>query len=268
MALDQSNLQLPRLLCLHGGGTSALIFKIQTRRLQWSLRSHFRFVFVDAPFESGAGPGVLPVFADCGPYYRWMSKDSPTMERDQQRVRAVLRKAIAEDAGTGDWVGVLGFSQGGMMTAGLLADQEEGEETGLPEWQFGVLLCASYPPLSLSRARSYTAPKGTVDEHGEVREPEQKEIIHIPSVHVRGRLDPHFEKGRRLAKFFDKDTSFQLEFVMGHNLPGAAGDVTSSKDDTDKIRDAILRVYEGDMKVKVPKYGSVYGNGVGLAMTT
>ena len=190
------------------------------------------------------------------------------MERDQQRVRAVLRKAIADDAGTGEWVGVLGFSQGGMMTAGLLADQEDGEETGLPEWQFGVLLCASYPPLSLSRARGYTAPKGMVDEHGEVREPEEKEIIHIPSVHVRGKLDPHFEKGRRLAKFFDKDTSFHLEFVMGHHLPGAAGDTTSSKDDTDKIRDAVLRAYEGDMKVKASKYGSVYGNGVGLAMTT
>ena len=189
------------------------------------------------------------------------------MERDQQRVRAVLRKAIAEDAGTGEWVGVLGFSQGGMMTAGLLADQEEGEETGLPEWQFGVLLCASYPPLSLSRARGYTAPKGMVDEHGEMREPEEKEIIRIPSVHVRGKLDPHFEKGRRLAKFFDQDTSFHLEFVMGHNLPGAAGDTTSSKGDTDKIRDAVLRVYEGDMKRNVSKYGSVYGNGVGLAMT-
>lgn len=190
------------------------------------------------------------------------------MERDQQRVRAVLRKAIAEDAGIGEWVGVLGFSQGGMMTAGLLADQEEGEETGLPEWQFGVLLCASYPPLSLSRARGHMMQKGTVDEHGEVREPEEKEILHTPSVHVRGRLDPHFEKGRRLAKFFDKDTSFHLEFVMGHHLPGAAGDTTSSKDDTNKIRDAILRVYEGDMNLKASKYGSVYGNGVGLAMTT
>ena len=188
------------------------------------------------------------------------------MERDQQRVRGVLRKAIADDAGTGEWVGVLGFSQGGMMTAGLLADQEEGEETGLPEWDFGVMLCASYPPLSMSRARGHTGPKPPVDEHGEVREPEEREILHTPSVHVRGTLDPHFEKGKRLAKFFDEDTSVHLEFVMGHNLPGAAGDTTSSKGDTDKIRDAILRVWEGDMKRKVSKYGSVYGNG--YAMTS
>lgn len=144
-------------------------------------------------------------------------------------------------------MGVLGFSQGGKQIAGLLADLQGGEETGLPRWEFGVLLCASYPPLSMEYARKAARGeewKGESDGHGEIREVEEGEVIRVPSVHVRGTLDPHLEKGRRLERFFDQRTMVGLEFVMGHHLPGAAGDTTSEKGDTDKIRDAILQAYE------------------------
>ena len=42
-SLSASNLALPRLLCLHGGGTNARIFYSQTRALRAQLRSQFRF---------------------------------------------------------------------------------------------------------------------------------------------------------------------------------------------------------------------------------
>ena len=252
----ESNEHLPRLLCLHGGGTSALIFKIQTRRLQWALRSTFKFVFVDGPFDSGPGPGVLPAFAGCEPYFRWLNPDSPTPEQDQRRVRQVLKKVIKEDGG--EFVGLLGFSQGARLTAGLLADQVEGNAPeGMPRWKFGAMLCGSFPPLSLSLARSpSTKPSQGVDEHGETREPDEDEIIHVPSVLVRGTLDPHCEKGRRLVKYFDPETANVLVFKMGHHLPGAAGDTTSDKGDTQRIVDAILKVYPDHMShgsSKTPK---------------
>ena len=238
----QQDPNLPRILCLHGGGTSALIFRIQLRRLQYALRNKFQFVFADGPFDSGPGPGVLPVFEGCGPYYSWMYP--PNQLLGQKRVRQVLRDVIKTDGGK--FVGVLGFSQGGRLTSGLLSDLQNKEDTQLPNWKFGVCLCASYPPYSLEWARKVAAGqewKGESDGHGEIREPEAHEIIHIPSVHVRGTDDPHLEKGRRLVKFFDEETMIGLEFTMGHHLPGAAGDTTSDKGDTDKIRDAILRVY-------------------------
>lgn len=244
---------LPRLLCLHGGGTSAMIFKIQTRRLQWALRSTFKFVFVDGPFPSGPGPGVLPVFAGCEPYHSWLKPGSPTPEQDQRRVRQVLSKVIKDDGG--EFVGLLGFSQGARLTSGLLADQEErnvGE--GMPEWKFGVMLCGSFPPLSLSLARApSTKLSHGIDEHGETREPDDDEIIHIPSVLVRGTLDPHCEKGRRLVKYFDPDIAVSLVFKMGHHLPGAAGDTTSDKGDTQKIVDAILKTYADHLPYEVLK---------------
>ena len=241
--MAESSDHLPRLLCLHGGGTSAMIFKIQTRRLQWALRSTFKFVFADGPFESGPGPGVLPAFADCEPFFRWLNPDSQFPEQDQRRVRQMLRKIIKDDGG--NFVGVLGFSQGARLTAGLLADQEERNAwEGIPIWKFGVMLCGSFPPLSLSLARTPTTkPSQGIDEHGETREPDEDEIIHIPSVLVRGTLDPHGEKGRRLVRYFDQETAIAMAFKMGHHLPGAAGDTTSDKGDTQKIVDAILKVY-------------------------
>ncbi|KAL8724354.1 MAG: hypothetical protein Q9181_006865, partial [Wetmoreana brouardii] len=110
---------LPCLLCLHGGGTSAYIFNIQTRRLQRALAKHFRFVFVDAPFECPAGPGVLPFFEGLGPYRRWIDENGS----DEDKVRPLIRKTIAEDGG--NFVGVLGFSQGARLALGLLHEKEE-----------------------------------------------------------------------------------------------------------------------------------------------
>lgn len=239
-----------------------MIFKIQTRRLQFALRSNFRFVFVDAPFKSLAGPGVLPVFEGCDPFFRWVVPDDQDQERGQLRVRQVLRDAIRMDEGYGGFVGVLGFSQGGRMVAGLLADLQEGEDMGLPHWKFGVLLCASHPPLSMSSSRPATAkPMGEVDGHGPLREPSEDEIIHVPTVHVRGTLDPHLEKGRRLVRYFDEKTRISMEFVMGHHLPGAAGDTTSSKEATDEIKDAILQASEDQMPHGELKSMNVITNG-------
>lgn len=242
-----------------------MIFRIQTRRLQWAFRSTFKLVFVDGPFLSGPGPGVLPVFAGCEPYFRWQILDSDTPEQDQRRVRQVLAKVIKDDGG--EFVGVLGFSQGAKLTAGLLADQEEGNAAaGMPDWKFGVMLCGAYPPLSLSSARApSTKPSQGVDEFGEMRAPDDDEIIHVPSVLVRGTLDPHCERGRRLARYFDEETAISLVFKMGHHLPGAAGDTTSDKGDTQRIVDAILKVhadhlpYEELKRPKAPAVESVIG---------
>lgn len=233
---------LPRILCLHGGGTNATIMKIQLRRLTSALREHFTFVFVTALLESGPGPGVLPAFADCGPYFRWMAPEGEDQAPLQRKVRELLRDTISSDGG--EFVGVLGFSQGARMAAGLLADQEEGENEGMPEWKFGVLLCGSYPPGSLSASRE-PAPgvNNSVrrDEHGEIREPDTREVMNVPTVHMRGLQDIHLEKGRRLSKFFSNKIEF--EFDQGHHLPGAAGDTTSPKTATADLADAILTQY-------------------------
>ena len=229
---------LPRILCLHGGGTSATIFKIQTRRLIFVLRNHFKFVFVSAPFDSVPGPGVEPVFTDCGPFHRWLAPEGQPEYPAQLKVRELLKQTIRDDGG--DFVGVLGFSQGARMTAGLLADQAEGNNAGMPNFDFGVLLCGGQPPMSLNAAKTpYKAARS--DEHGPIFEHRDFELIDSPTVHVRGTQDPHFEKGKRLAGFFSD--KIELEYNMGHHQPGAAGDTTSPKNATMEIAEAILTQY-------------------------
>lgn len=59
-ATDDSSLALPRILCLHGGGVTGDVFRLQARALIQAFKSRFRFVFVDAPFLCDAGPGISP----------------------------------------------------------------------------------------------------------------------------------------------------------------------------------------------------------------
>ena len=184
----------------------------------------------------------MPVFADCGPYYRWIALEGQDEGLAQLKVRELLRDSIRRDGG--DFVGVLGFSQGARMVAGLLADQEEGENEGMPDWKFAVLLCGSYPPSSLSASRKAVGGTPKIvkrDEHGEIHEPGIAETIRVPSVHMRGLQDIHLEKGRRLAGYFSDKMEF--EFDQGHHLPGAAGDTTSPKTATADLAAAILKQY-------------------------
>lgn len=179
--------------------------------------------------------------------------------RTRERIVEAVRKDEEREAeknggkggGCGEVVGVLGFSQGARMAAGLLADQaasssgDEGTGTGMPKWKFGVLLCGSHPPYSVANAgRRPEEYKGVKDEHGVVEPPAEAEVIgNVPTVHVRGLRDPHLEKGRRLGRYFGGEKEV-MEFEMGHYLPQAAGDVASGgKNATIEIRDAILRAW-------------------------
>jgi pimeloyl-ACP methyl ester carboxylesterase len=154
-----ANKHLPRILCLHGGGSSAEIFRIQSRHIRYALRHRFRFVFADAPFESSAGPGILPVFEEIGPYYRWYCGVSASSAFDitgskiaaeRRTVREYLEKLLSDEDGE-PFVGVMGFSQGTMVATGLLLDQQQRQDReGLPHLKFAVLLCGTYPPLLLT----------------------------------------------------------------------------------------------------------------------
>jgi hypothetical protein len=66
LAVEEENpeLGLPRILCLHGGGTNARIFRAQCCALINQLRHEFRLVFAQAPFNSEAGPDVLSVYSE------------------------------------------------------------------------------------------------------------------------------------------------------------------------------------------------------------
>ena len=153
-----------RIACFHGGGSTAAIFKFQCEALQKTLSDLFEFVFFDAPFESGAGPGVLPTFSyeKYGPYRAWFSKNSEGLlrrdgrgdnERGEGGIERVVR-LIREEGEGGEWVGCMGFSQGTRVVGGLLLEQMRLREMGVPgfaggeiQFQFGVLCNGGAEPM-------------------------------------------------------------------------------------------------------------------------
>ena len=234
--MDEDYSHLPRILCLHGGGTSRMIFHFQARKLIRALRPHFRLVFVDAPFECAPGPGVLPVFEGAGPFYEWLATD----KEGEARVQSLLQSKLHEDDGA-PVVGLMGFSQGTRIGSGLLHEQEQ---TGAvaPSLCFGVFLNGNYPPLRQPSNPSTLFPSTiefTQDEPAREWKDQHKGAIHLPSVHVHGRHDHLLPRSQVLAQCFDPTTATIFEFDNGHFLP-------TRDDDTQKIADEIVRIYEAE----------------------
>jgi predicted esterase len=136
---DSNGALLPAILCLHGGGSNATVFKIQTRRLIWQLEKQFRFVFAQAPIEGTPGFGMLPVFASCAPFYRWVNRRFKIGESDVETTPAaevdtidsIIYDVMQANGGVESFKGVMGFSQGARLTAGLLLRQKIQERDDL-----------------------------------------------------------------------------------------------------------------------------------------
>lgn len=243
---DSNGALLPAILCLHGGGSNATVFKIQARRLLWNLDKQFRFVFVQAPIEGTPGFGMLPVFASCAPFYRWVNRRFQAGESDVEvtprgEVEAVDRVIVAAmeaNGGVDSFRGLVGFSQGARLVAGLLLRQKiEERDLGASRWKFafGVMIGGPFPPIAFPLAKTTntdtetgadtataTSPTTTTTEEqddGTVKVADYELLKQVPTVHAWGREDHVREGCLVLARACDSDHCFQMDFAGGHHLP-------------------------------------------------
>jgi pimeloyl-ACP methyl ester carboxylesterase len=185
----------PKVLCLHGEGTSAEIFRIQIREIVRRLGSDFDFVFVNAPFTTVAGEGVADFFPP--PYYNWIlpGQAAATWE--------YLDQKIAE---LGPFVGIVAFSQGCRVTTALLQRQairESAGEAAGTGFLFAVLLAGTVPPLPLVPSVGADPP-----------------IITVPTVHVHGSQDRWLWANMELLEtFYDGGPVSLIEHDGGHHFP-------------------------------------------------
>jgi predicted esterase len=197
-------------LCLHGYGTNAAIFRVQTRHLRAALASEMQFIFVDAPFTSPPGPGVLPYFADCGPFYSWSSTRSEfsvaSNEVDTTTVLATIVQCLAKHRlSVKDVVGILGFSQGAVV-ASLLSFLAERQPSSWPRLRLAILLCGAY--------------------HDVLPKIFNGNRLNIASIHVHGLKDPLLKSSRLLySSTFKEDVAVKIEMDIAHTLPHEAFDV-------------------------------------------
>jgi predicted esterase len=237
------NLQLPRILCLHGGGVNAEVFRMQARSIVHNLKSTFRLVFADGPFLCDAGPGIIPVYADHGPFRRWLRwlPEHPPVDAEAavDEIWWQLRDAMEADdrlGATGEWVGLLGFSQGAKLSASLLFEQQVRNEMGIeppekrPRWRFGILLAGRAPLASFLKETNSNKALVTAAELSEgfefLEAKDDSHILKVPTVHVHGLADPGLHLHQRLLnQYCDPSTTTLVEWDGGHRVPIKTSDV-------------------------------------------
>ncbi|PSK53999.1 Serine/threonine-protein kinase ppk18 [Elsinoe australis] len=240
-----STLHLPRILCLHGGGVNAEVFTLQCRAITHTLSSTFRLVFADGPHFCGPGPDITLVYSAYGPFRRWLRwKPNEHAEIDNEaatdEIMYCIKRAMDEDEGTGDWVGVLGFSQGAKVAASLLYDTQcRREKTGKAEWdwKFAVVMQGRHPLVSFSEYSRHpgVCEAGAVSE-GWDYQGEFDRKLKLPSIHVHGLQDAGLELHRRMMnQYCDPKSVTLVEWNGAHRLP-------IKTEDVNKVCQAIWKV--------------------------
>ncbi|GAB7361290.1 hypothetical protein MBLNU230_g1350t1 [Neophaeotheca triangularis] len=237
------DLSLPRILCLHGGGVNKETFRAQARSIIKALPD-FRLVFADGPFFCDPGPGIVPVYEDWGPFRRWLRWLPEHAEIDDEAAIEEVNYAIEttkrEDEGTGEWVGLLGFSQGAKLSSSLLYEQQiRKERTGTAEtdYKFAVLLAGRSPIVSFSELSESPAcvRPGAISE-GFHYEGESPHVLRLPTIHVHGLNDQGLHLHRKMLKqYHDPEATTLIEWDGIHRVP-------IKKTDVQPIADAIYRV--------------------------
>ncbi|KAM4067949.1 serine hydrolase (FSH1) domain-containing protein [Hirsutella rhossiliensis] len=240
---SDSSLHFPRILCLHGGGTNARIFRMQCRAFKYHLGSEFRFVFAEAPFPARPGPDVTAVYSNCGPFRGWLRPVDETEDQDFYAAEASMliqnsinTATIADNhlGATGEVVGVLGFSQGARIAASLLYNQQlrcqqldGGSEMktnsvmNWPNFRFAVLLAGLVPPLQPS-----AIPPLLQDDAPGWEGLHLHDKLQLPTVHVHGLKDVGLEFHRHLAKRYCIPGSYTIiEWQGEHRVPIKTKDV-------------------------------------------
>ena len=220
---DQHTLHLPRILCLHGGGTNARIFRAQCRVLEKSLKPYFRFCYAQAPFSSKPGPDVVSVYKEWAPFRAWFRLDHD-VEFISQELVASLRRAMDEDdrkGATGEFVGLLGFSQGAKICGSLLLAQQNWEaDLGpdmMPQWKFAILLAGRGPLVPATPENAESIVRRTVPS---------KSRVAFPTIHVHGLRDPALNLHQKyLREHFEPRQTLLVEWDGEHRMPIKTKDV-------------------------------------------
>ncbi|XP_042404157.1 esterase OVCA2-like [Zingiber officinale] len=113
----------PRFLCLHGFRTSGEIMRTQVMG-KWpeEVTARLDLVFLDGSFPAEGKSDVDGIFPP--PYYEWFQFDKDFMEyRNLEECFTYIEDLIIEH---GPFDGLMGFSQGAILSAALLGLQSRG----------------------------------------------------------------------------------------------------------------------------------------------
>lgn len=186
----------PRFLCLHGFRTSGQILKKQVDKWPESVRQKLDLVFVDAPIPSQGKSDVEGIFDP--PYYEWFqfNQEFTTYTNFDECLEYIEECMIKH----GPIDGLLGFSQGAILSAALPGLQTQGIAlTKVPKVKFLIIIGGAKLKAESWAGKAYASP------------------IECPSVHFLGKddfLKPH---GEDLLKSVVEP--FVIHHPKGHTVP-------------------------------------------------
>jgi len=191
---------MPKLIVLHGHTMNAAVMRQHLGSLAPLLEREIELVFLDAPHTCDEAQvdrvySVWKIPRMAPPYLMWWdSSDDGREYRGWDETRERLRAAM-----TGGDVGLLGLSQGAILSCAVAALSEHGE---LPPLRFAILVAGRTP-------------------RADVLQPFLKGTLRTPSLHIRGRADSMVPvtTSEELADHFDEATRETVTWEGGHRVP-------------------------------------------------
>ncbi|KAK6792511.1 hypothetical protein RDI58_011592 [Solanum bulbocastanum] len=203
--------KLPRFLCLHGFRTSGAILKKQIFD-KWPIQvvNKLDLVFVDAPFPSQGKSEVEGIFDP--PYYEWYQFNKELKEYENfDKCLEYIQECMIKH---GPFDGLLGFSQGAILSGALPGLQDTGMGlTKVPKIKYLIIIGGAKMQIKSLAEKAYSP------------------AITCPSVHFLGEkdflkpsgikllesyVDPvviHHPKGHTIPRFDEKGLESMLSFI-------------------------------------------------------
>ncbi|XP_057532663.1 dihydrofolate reductase isoform X1 [Amaranthus tricolor] len=186
----------PRFLCLHGFRTSGKIMKKQIGKWPESVRDKLDLIFPDAPFPARGDSDVQGIFDP--PYYEWFqfNKEFTTYENFEECLEYIQDCMIKN----GPIDGLLGFSQGAILSAALPGLQSQGLAlTKVPKIKFLIIIGGAKLKAKSWADKAYASP------------------IECPSLHFLGKEDFLKPYGEELLKSVVNPVI--IHHPKGHTVP-------------------------------------------------
>ncbi|KAI1105774.1 serine hydrolase FSH [Jackrogersella minutella] len=194
-----------RWLCLHGRGTSAQIFEMQTARIREALGRDHEFVFVNGTVPTDPDVGAEAIADEFFGYV------AHSVEQDQDLCDNMVE--FVESQGPFD--GIMGFSEGGTVAAMMLVeDARHGSFGGL---KCAVFFCAA-PPFDPDLVRSGVIKYTDPDVDGV--------LLTIPTAHIWSQIAgaDEIKVHQALSQLCDDQVREIFLHDLGHDVPGSKSD--------------------------------------------
>jgi hypothetical protein len=200
----------PRFLCLHGFRTSGEILKKQIEKWPQSVLEKLDLVFLDGPFPSNGKSDVEGIFDP--PYYEWFQFNKEFTEYTNfGECLAYIEDFMIKH---GPFDGLLGFSQGAILSAALPGLQAAGVGlTKVPKINFLIIIGGAKLKEPSLAEKAYSCPILCPSLHflGETDFLKPYGIELLESV-----VDPvviHHPKGHTIPRLDDKSLPIMLKFL-------------------------------------------------------